>query len=276
MDRRGGKRGGADIDLGLNGKVAWLTGASSGIGRAAAESLAREGASVAISSRGEERLATAASEIADATGSRCIPLPLDISDHAAIEGAHARVLDELGAVDILLANAGGPPPGTFDTVNDDKLSAGFDSTIAGPWNLVRAVVPGMKEKGAGALIFVTSWSTKEVIPGLLLSNMLRASIVGFAKTLSKELGPHGIRTACIAPGRIDTDRLRELDEINAERSGRTVDEVRTASAETIPLRRYGRPEELGDVIAFLASERASYITGVTSVIDGGLLNGLLS
>ena len=125
-------------------------------------------------------------------------------------------------------------------------------------------------------MFATSWSTKEMIEGLLLSNMMRAAVVGMAKTLSKELGPDGIRSICVAPGRIDTPRLRELDEVNAARSGESVEEIRAKSHASIPLGRYGRPEEVGEVIAFLASPRASYVNGITVLVDGGMLNGILS
>jgi 3-oxoacyl-[acyl-carrier protein] reductase len=134
----------------------------------------------------------------------------------------------------------------------------------------------MKERGSGCIVFLTSTSTKEVIPTLLLSNMMRAAVVGFAKTLSKELGPDGIRVLCVAPGSIDTDRLRSLDENAAGSSDKSVEEVRRANASRIPLRRYGEPKEFGDVVTFLASERGSYVSGITVVVDGGTLNGILS
>jgi 3-oxoacyl-[acyl-carrier protein] reductase len=264
------------VDLKLQGKVAWVLGASSGLGRASAHSLAREGASVALSARRPEPLEEAAGHIARDTGAHCVSLPLDASDGDAIAGAAARVKAELGPVDVLLANAGGPPAGGFEDFADEGLYDAFALTTASAWRLTKAVLPDMRARGAGCVLYVTSSSTKEVIPGLLLSNMLRAAVVGMAKTLSKELGSEGIRVLCVAPGRIKTPRVDSLDAIHARRSGRSVDEVRAESESRIPLGRYGRPEEFGDVVAFLASERASYLTGTSVVVDGGLLNGVLS
>jgi 3-oxoacyl-[acyl-carrier protein] reductase len=262
------------MDLGLRDKVAWVLGASSGLGRATAASLAREGALVAISARTEQSLRTAADEIS--SGGRCVAVPLDVTDEGAIESAARQVASELGPVEILVANAGGPPPGAFDAFDDEALYGAFTLTTASAWRLVKTVVPAMRERRAGSLIFVTSSSTKEVIEGLLLSNMMRAAVVGMAKTLSKELGPDGIRVLCVAPGRIDTPRVRSLDARNAERSQTSVAEVRRKSEARIPLGRYGTTEEFGDVVAFLASDRASYMTGTSVVVDGGLLNGVLS
>lgn len=256
--------------------MAWVTGASAGIGRAAAAALAREGASVALSARRLGPLEEAAEAIAGASGARCVAVPLDVADAGAIAPAHAAVEAQLGPVDVLVSNAGGPPPGLFLNLDEDALRAAYEITLRSAWGLARAVAPGMAARGRGSLVFVTSWSTKEVIEGLLLSNSLRAAVVGFAKTLSKELGPRGIRVACVAPGKIDTARSRALDEAAAARAGRTSDEIRRDNESGIPLLRYGRPEEVGDVVAFLASERAAYITGISVVIDGGLLNGLWS
>jgi 3-oxoacyl-[acyl-carrier protein] reductase len=264
------------VDLGLQGRVAWVTGASSGIGRAAAAALAREGASVALSARRPGPLTDAARAIGSESGAHCIAVPLDVTDAHAIAPALAAVEAELGGVDVLVANAGGPPPGSFRDLDDTSLRVAFDVTLRSAWDLARAVTPSMVERGRGRLLFVTSWSTKEVIDGLLLSNSLRAAVVGLAKTLSKELGPDGIRVACVAPGKIDTARSRALDQATAARSGRALDDVRRDNESGIPLRRYGTPEEVGDVVAFLASERASYVTGVSVIVDGGLLNGLLS
>lgn len=263
------------MDLGLEGKVAWVLGASGGLGRATAHSLADEGARVAVSARRAELLDEFVTEVSG-NGGRALAVPLDVSDGAAVREAHGRVVEGLGPVDILVANAGGPPPGGFAQTDDDKLAQAFALTTASAWNLTKAVTPDMKERGSGCIVFLTSTSTKEVIPTLLLSNMMRAAVVGFAKTLSKELGPDGIRVLCVAPGSIDTDRLRSLDENAAGSSGKSVEEVRRANASRIPLRRYGKPKEFGDVVAFLASERGSFVSGITVAVDGGTLNGILS
>lgn len=264
------------MDLELAGRVAWVTGASSGLGRAVAASLAREGTAVALSARREDLLAQEAARISERTGSRCVAVPLDVTSGPAIIEAAERVASELGPVDVLVANAGGPPPGEFASLGENELHAGFALTTASAWRLAASVLPSMRERRSGCVIFLTSSSTKEVIPGLLLSNMMRPAVVGLAKTLSKEVGPDGVRILCVAPGRIETARLQDLDEANAKRSGTSVEEVRKAMHARIPLRRYGTPEELADVVAFLASPRASYVSGISVLVDGGLLDGALS
>ena len=263
------------MELGLKDKVAWVTGASAGLGRATATSLAREGARVAISARGEDRLKATAEEITAATSGECRAYPLDVGDGNAIRSTAERIRMDLGPLDIVIANSGGPPPGTFDGLGDAELEKGLDVTLRSSWNLSKVALEDMAGRG-GCIVYIVSWSAKEAIPGLLLSNMLRPGVVGLAKTLSKEYGPRGVRTVCLAPGRIETDRLKELDQINAEKSGRPIDEVRADSFRNIPLGRYGRPEEIGDTIAFLASDAASYISGVTVLVDGAMLDGLSS
>lgn len=264
------------MDLGLRGKTAWVLGGSSGLGRAAAASLAREGAIVAVSARTKDALETAAKEIEDASGSRCVAVPLDVADSTAIPNALEAVVAEIGPIDILVANAGGPPPGPFESVDDDTMRGAFELTTSSAWHLAKAVVPAMKQRGSGAIIFMTSSSTKEIIPNLLLSNMMRAAVVGMAKTMSKELGPNGIRVLCVAPGRYHTPRVEQLDSNAASSSGKSIEEVRSDNSAAIALGRYGRAEEFGDVVAFLASERASYVAGTSVSVDGGVLDGLLS
>jgi 3-oxoacyl-[acyl-carrier protein] reductase len=260
------------VNLDLDNKVAWVLGGSSGLGRASAAALAAEGARVAVSSRDEQVLKQTAAEIAEQTGATSIGVPLDVTDRGAIDDAARRVADELGPVDILVSNSGGPPPGPFTDIDDDTLVGAFALTAASAWRLTKAVVPGMLERGAGVLVYLTSGSTKEYMPNLLLSNMMRPAVVGMMKTISKELGPQGIRALCVAPGRIETQRLQQLDRIAADRTGRTVEEVRAGLQATIPAGRYGEPREFGDLVAFLASERASFVSGVSVVVDGGMLN----
>lgn len=264
------------MELGLSGKVAWVHGASSGLGRASATSLAREGAAVAVSSRNRGALEETASAIAGETGAAVLPVAADVTDPDAIGAGAQRVRTELGPIDVCVANAGGPPPGTFDALGEDELFAAFTLTTASAWRIAKTVLPDMRARGAGVLLFLTSGSTKEVIPGLLLSNMMRAAVVGMAKTLSKEVAPDGVRVVCVAPGRIETQRIVQLDDATAARTGDTVEEVRARNLAAIPLGRYGNPAEFGDAVAFLASERASYINGVSLSVDGGSLNGLLS
>ncbi|HEY7876184.1 MAG TPA: SDR family oxidoreductase [Actinomycetota bacterium] len=262
------------MDLGLSGKVAWVVGASSGLGRASAEALAREGAVVAVSARRTDELAETARSIEATTGARCLAVPLDVTDPEAVVSAAGTVTTELGPADVLVANAGGPQPGRFEALDDDALYTAFALTTAAFWRLAKQVVPAMQARGSGCLLFITSSSTKEVIPELMFSNMLRPAIVGMAKTLSKELGPHGIRALCVAPGRIDTPRVRALDEHLGAATGVDTATARARSEARIALGRYGEPRELGDVVAFLASDRASYMTGTNVVIDGGYLNAM--
>ncbi len=258
------------MNLGIDGKVAWVLGASSGLGFAAASALADEGARVAISARTPDTLEEAAGKIG------ALAVPVDVTDAASISTGADRIAAELGTIDILVSNAGGPRPGYLEALDESDLEDAFNLTLTSAWRLTKAVVDGMKAKGSGCIIFVTSWSTREVIDGLLLSNTVRSAVVGFSKTLSKELGPHGIRVLCAAPGRIDTDRLRALDSAVAARKSLEVDEVARQSQGSIPLGRYGDPKEFGDVVAFLASERASYVNGITVLVDGGMLNGVSS
>ena len=229
---------------------------------------------MAVSARRPEPLDEAARDITRATQNRCLAVPLDVTDAAAIEEAARQVAVELGPVEVLVANAGGPPAGRFDDLREACLEEGFALVTASAWRLVKAVLPGMRSKGGGCIVFITSTSTHEVIPSLLLSNSLRRAVVGLAKTLSKELGPEGVRVLCVAPGSIATARSEDLLEARARESGKTVEKVRAESEAGVPLGRYGRPEEIGDVVAFLASARASYMTGVSVVVDGGLLDSV--
>jgi 3-oxoacyl-[acyl-carrier protein] reductase len=260
------------MELGLEGRIAWVLGGSSGLGRASAEALAAEGARVAVSARNPEKLEQVAGEI----GNDCIAVPVDVSDPSAIEDGHRSIVERLGPVEILLANSGGPPAGDFGDHHEAALHAAYELLVASAWRMTKAVLPGMLEKEKGVLMYVTSSSTFEPIPGLLLSNMMRPAVVALAKSLSRELGPRGIRALCVTPGRIATPRVASLDEHRAEAGGTSAEEARKSSKASIPLRRYGEPAEFGDVVAFLASERASYMTGTSVVVDGGIIGGLLS
>lgn len=260
------------MDLGLEGRVAWVLGGSSGLGRASAVALAREGARVAVSARGREGIEQTSTEL----GGDSIGVVCDVSDPASIREAHKTIVEQLGPVEVLLANSGGPPAGNFADHDDESLHRAYELLVASAWRLTKAVLPAMLDKRSGVLLYVTSSSTYEPIPGLLLSNMMRPAVVAMAKSLSRELGPHGIRALCVTPGRIATPRVESLDRHRADRGGKTLEEVRAASEEEIPLKRYGDPSEFGELVAFLASEKASYMTGTSVVVDGGTIGGLLS
>jgi 3-oxoacyl-[acyl-carrier protein] reductase len=247
------------MDLGLEGRVALVMGASRGIGRAIAAALAAEGARVAIASRSAEKLDEAATAIGDGAA----PFVADATDIDRLAALPGEVEAALGPIEILVANAGGPP---FGGALEHELSAWEDayrSLVLAPRVLAGAVVPGMRERGWGRIVNVGSTSTREPIPGLNLSNSHRMAAVGFLKTLSREVAADGITVNAVATGRFGTERL-------ADAAG-SLEAAEEAARREVPAGRLGRPEEYGDLVAFLCSERAAYITGAVIPIDGGLL-----
>jgi 3-oxoacyl-[acyl-carrier protein] reductase len=258
----------------LDGKVAWVLGGSSGLGLASAKVLAQEGASLAISARDSDRLAGATTEIDQFSGGRCIGVPLDVTDGDALKAAAAMIESELGGFDILVANAGGPPSGTFDDFDDDALYDAFTLTTASAWRATKAVLESMRARGGGAIVYITSITTKEVVDRLLLSNMMRAAVVGLAKTLARELASDGIRVVCVAPGHHDTPRVQQLDAARAQAEDMPIEAIRARTAASIPAGRLGDPIEFGNAVAFLASDAASYISGVSLTVDGGQLRSM--
>ncbi len=247
------------MDLGLRGRVALVMGASRGIGRGIAAALAREGARVAIASRSEERIGEAAEEIAG----EVVPFVADTSDLRRMGSLPNEVAGAVGPVEILVLNTGGPPFGGALEHGVDEWEAAYRSLVLGPRVLTGAVIPGMRERGWGRIANVGSSSTKEPIPSLNLSNAHRLAAVGFLKTLSREVAGDGITVNTVATGRFATERLASGDG--------SMKAAEKAASEEVPAGRLGQPEEYGDLVAFLCSERAAYITGATIPIDGGLL-----
>ena len=263
------------MNLGLKDKVAMVGGASKGLGYAVARALAGEGTLVSIASRDGDAIQRAAAAIARDTGSRTIANAVDLSKGDAIGEWHAATVKAFGDVDLLFANTGGPPAGTALSFDDGAWQAAFESLLLSVIRSVRLVVPGMRTRGGGAILVGTSSTVKEPVANLALSNVMRSGVTSLVKTLSMELAPDNIRINTLLPGRIATDRLQQLDEINAKRAGIALDEQRQRAASAIPFGRYGRPEEFGRVGAFLLSDAASYITGASVQVDGGLIRGLL-
>jgi len=261
------------MDLGLQDKVALVSAASRGLGKAVALRLAQEGAHVAICARGEEDLNAAAAEILASTGSSVMPFPADVSDPVAVDAWVRAVSDRYGRIDILVTNAGGPPPGTFLDLTPADWEAAARLTLMSAVHLCYAVVPRMKAQGSGSILAMTSISVKQPMPNLILSNSLRLGVVGLVKTLADELAPFGIRANAICPGWTHTERVTQLLRDRARRNGTTPEEEAAAIAAAIPLRRMGRPEEFAAAAAFLVSPAASYITGVSLLVDGGLYRG---
>jgi 3-oxoacyl-[acyl-carrier protein] reductase len=263
------------MDLGLRGKIAMVGGASKGLGFAVARALAGEGVHVCIASRDATAIQRAADTIRAETGGSPLPVTADLSRADAIAAWHEATLQQFGGVDLLFANTGGPPAGSALAFDDRAWQCAFELLLMSVVRSIRAVVPSMTSRGGGAILVGTSSSVKEPLPNLALSNVLRSGVTSLAKTLSVELAPQKIRVNTIIPGRIATDRLRQLDEINANRQGLSLPDHQARAAASIPLGRYGTPDDFGRVGAFLLSDAASYITGASVQVDGGLLKGLI-
>ena len=262
------------MDLGLRGKVALVAAASGGIGFAAARELALEGAHVHLCSRDEGRARAAAERIGREAGAEVYGAAADVTSDEDMERFVSGAVGRFGRVDICVTNAGGPPKATFDEADLDVYRRAFELNALSAVRLARLVVTGMRERRWGRLINITSVSVKQPIEGLLLSNTVRAGLTGWAKTLSNEVAADNVTVNNVAPGWTLTARQEENEAANAARLGKTLEEVIEARAAQVPMRRMARPEEIAAAIAFLASERASYITGVTLQVDGGWVRGL--
>lgn len=257
------------MDLGIKDRVALVTASSRGLGRASALALAREGVKVAICARDGKKLKATADEIAAETGSELLAIPADMSNSRDIERVVKETLHFFGGLHILVTNAGGPPAGYFMDFDDRQWQETFNLTMMSVIRLIRAAMPHMQRAGWGRIINITSLSVKEPLDNLILSNSIRAAVHGLAKTLANQLGPYGITVNNVMPGTIHTDRIEQLAEITARKNEQTVAEVLALQGRAVPLGRIGRPEEIGAVVAFLASEQASYINGVSLPVDGG-------
>jgi 3-oxoacyl-[acyl-carrier protein] reductase len=262
------------MDLGLKGKVAMVAGASRGLGYAVARGLAAEGARVSISSRSGEAIDAAAARITTETGSPALATPLDVKSGDGIKIWYDRTAKEFGGVDLLFVNAGGPPAGSALSFDDDAWKGAFELLVLSAVRMVRLAAPSMKARGGGAIVVSTSSAVKEPIPNLALSNVVRSSVSALSKTLANELAGDRIRVNHLLPGRIDTDRVRELDVIRGKANSTSPDEVKAAYSKTIPLGRYGQADEFAAAAVFLFSDAARYITGASLQVDGGLIRGV--
>ena len=255
------------MDLGLSGKRALVLSSSRGLGLGVAQSLAAEGANVVMTARSGDRLKTAAEAINAKGKGKAHPYVGDLKDN--VEAIHKAAMEALGGIDILVANTGGPPARTVFTVQPEEWVPHFEAMVLPVIKMMGLVLPGMRERKWGRLLTIASTGVQQPIPNIVISNTLRSSIVGWSKTLATDIAAEGITVNVVLPGRIKTDRTTEIDTAAAKAQGKTPEEVEAASLATIPAKRYGRVEEFADVVCFLASERASYLTGSMIRVDGG-------
>ena len=263
------------MDLGLNNKIALVAAASRGLGRAVAEELAAEGASVVICARKQETIERVANEIAALIDARVVGVAADVSKPDDITRLVQSTIDHFGRIDILVTNSGGPPAGPFEAFDLEQWEAATRLLLYSSVNLARAVLPGMKERRWGRILNITSIAVKQPVDNLILSNSLRAGVTGFARTLANEVAQFGITVNNIMPGYTRTERVQELAHMMAVKQGITTEEFVTRWLQEIPMRRIGEPREFAALAAFLVSERASFITGTSIPVDGGWIKSLI-
>lgn len=262
------------MDLGLKNKVAMVAGASKGLGFAVASALASEGALVSMASRNTAAIQDARARIRKAANAEVFACTADVTGAEAIERWRDDTVREFGGVDLLFVNSGGPPAGTFATLTDAQWNHAVDLLLMSSVRLVRSVLPSMRSRGGGSILFSTSTSVKEPIENLVLSNVVRSTLPALAKSLARELAPDRIRVNSLMPGRIETDRVRELDAGVAQKKGITEAQQKAAMVAQIPLGRYGDPAEYARAAVFLLSSAASYITGAALQVDGGSIRSV--
>ncbi|HEU4509221.1 MAG TPA: SDR family oxidoreductase [Pyrinomonadaceae bacterium] len=262
------------MDLGLSNKVALVAAGSRGLGRAVAEELAAEGASLVLCARDGRVLAEAAAAIAEQSGSHVLAVPADVTVIDDVKRVVEAGIERFERIDILITNAGGPPVGRFDQLTREQWEDATRLTLFSAIELARQVLPGMKERHWGRILNITSIAVKQPVENLMLSNSLRAGLTGFARTLANEVAAEGITVNNILPGYTRTERLDELAEMMAEKQGITPDQFRSKWEREIPMGRLGEPREFAALAAFLVSERASYITGTSIQVDGGWIRSL--
>lgn len=248
-----------------------VAAASQGLGFAIAKTLAAEGALISIAARKQETVIAAADRIAETTGAQVMATQADVTSNTSIETWHRTTVERFGGVDILVTNSGGPPAGAASSFDDAAWQSAFELLILSAVRTVRVVRPSLEARGGGSILMLTSLSVKNPIANLGLSNVLRAAVAALAKTLADEFAAKGIRVNQLVPGRISTERIGYLDDANAKRLGITVEEQRQRSIATIPMGRYGEPDEFARAAAFLVSDAASYITGAALQVDGGAI-----
>ncbi|MFN2578994.1 MAG: SDR family oxidoreductase [Pyrinomonadaceae bacterium] len=263
------------MDLGLNNKVALVAAASRGLGRAVAEELAAEGASLIICSRNQQTIERVANEIHAATGAKVIGFAADVSDPGDVARLVAAGIEQFGRIDILVTNSGGPPAGLSENFKLDDWNAATRLLLHSAVELARQVLPGMKERRSGRILNITSIAVKQPVDNLILSNSLRAAVTGFARTLANEVAAFGITVNNIMPGYTRTERVEELSRMMAEKEEITAEEFVARWEKEIPMRRIGEPREFAALAAFLVSERASYITGTSTPVDGGWIKAIM-
>ncbi len=263
------------MDLGLKSKVALVAAASRGLGRAVAEELAAEGASLVICSRNAETISNTANEITKATGAEVLALAADVSQADDVVRLVRSSIERFDRIDILVTNSGGPPAGQFESFRQEDWEAATRLLLFSAVELARNVLPGMKERRWGRILNITSIAVKQPVENLILSNSLRAAVTGFARTLANEVAPLGITVNNIMPGYTRTERVEELSRMMAEKEGISPAEFVARWEKEIPMRRLGEPREFAALAAFLVSERASYITGTSVPVDGGWIRALM-